>query len=272
LANPAIPQSIHRVEESAAGRKTGGDQLLQRLPTLAAAATLAMLLAMTVATAVSIRTINQTQSDLRFQELVDSVSLEVDSEFNKSLSELAAIKGFLEATDSVSPEQFRIFASALEAENWSVNALGFIKKVRADEIPEFNRMMSQQLNDDFRLESDGLRSYFLPVAYTYPETLGVLNPGEDLLFHPTYTPLMDRAERDRKMIASASVPSASNPHDQAVVLVFTPVFYNSNGLDWETSSFGLSIWPTVLMDRRFTRFQTEIRAKTGRAIQALRAI
>ena len=76
-----------------------------------------MLLAMTVATAVSIRTINQTQSQLRFQELVDSVSQEVDAEFNKSLSELAAIKGFLEATDSVSPSQFRTFATALENEN-----------------------------------------------------------------------------------------------------------------------------------------------------------
>ena len=88
--------------------------------------------------------------------------------------------------------------------------------------------MSLQLGNDFKLESNGLRSYFLPVAYTYPETLGILNPGEDLLFHPTYTPLMDRAERERTMIASPSVPSASNPHDQAVVLVFTPVFESSS--------------------------------------------
>lgn len=228
LANPAISQPVNRTEDSVTGNDSGSGHLLQRLPSLAAAATLAMLLAMTLGTAISIRSINQSQSDLRFEELVDSVSLEVQSEFNKSLSELAAIKGFLEATDSVSPSQFRTFASALEKENWSVNALGFILKVSADETGEFNRMMSLQLDDDFKLESDGFRSYFLPVAYTYPETLGILNPGEDLLFHPTYTPLMDRAERERKMVASPPVPSASNPHDQAVVLVFTPVFESAN--------------------------------------------
>ncbi|MCH7983109.1 MAG: CHASE domain-containing protein, partial [Chloroflexi bacterium] len=219
MANPAISQPFNGIEDPAAGSDSGSGHLLQRLPSFAAAATLAMLLAMTVATAISIRTINQTRSDLRFQELVDTVSLEVDAEFNKSLSELAAIKGFLEATDSVTPAQFRTFASALEKANWSVNALGFIRKVSADETAEFNRMMSMQLNDDFVLESDGLRQYFLPVAFTYPETLGTLNPGEDMSNHPTYTPLMNRAELERKIVASPPVPSASNPHDQAVVLV-----------------------------------------------------
>ncbi|MCH7982940.1 MAG: CHASE domain-containing protein [Chloroflexi bacterium] len=228
MANPAISQSVNRIEVSPAGRVSDRGHLLQRLPTLAAAATLAMLLAMTVATAISIRSINYTRSDTRFQELVDSVSLEVDAEFNKSLSELAAIKGFLEATDSVTPAQFRTFASALEQANWSVNALGFIKKVNADETAEFNRMMSLQINDDFSLESHGLNPYFLPVAFTYPETLGILNPGEDMLYHPTYTPLMNSAELERKIVASPPVPSASNPHDQAVVLVFTPVFKPSD--------------------------------------------
>ena len=183
-----------------------------------------MLLAMTIATGISIRSINQSQSDLRFGELVDTVSMEVDAEFNKSLSELAAIRGFLEATDLVSPSQFRTFASAIEQENWSVHALGFIKKVNGDDTTEFNRMMSSQLGDEFMLESEGRREYFLPVAYTYPETLGILNPGENMLYHPTYTPLMNTAQLERKMIASHPVPSASNPHDQAVVLVFTPVF------------------------------------------------
>lgn len=224
MANLAISQPLNRVEDTAAANESESGHLLQRLPSLAAAATLAMLLAMTIGTAISIRSINISQSNLRFEKLVDSVSLEVDTEFSKSLSELAAIKGFLEATDSVSPAQFRTFASALENENWSVNALGFIRKVPAAETAEFNKMMSAQLNDDFRLESHGLRPYFLPVAYTYPETLGILNPGEDMLFHPTYTPLMNTAESERKMVASPPVPSASNPHDQAVVLVFTPVF------------------------------------------------
>ncbi len=224
MVNPAISQPFKKVEESAVGKEATRGHLLQRLPSFAAAATLAMLLAMTLATAISIRSINQSQSDLRFDKLVESTSLEVDSEFKKSLSELAAIRGFLEATDSVTPTQFGTFASALERENWSVHALGYIKKVEPNEVPEFNEMMSAQLNDDFRLESQGHLGYFLPVAFTYPETLGILNPGEDLLFHPRYTPLMNEAEKDRKIVASAPVPSASNPHDQAVVLVFTPVF------------------------------------------------
>ena len=82
------------------------------------------------------------------------------------------------------PQKFRTFASALENANWSVNALGFIKKVGANEVAEFNRMMSFQIGDDFSLESGGLGPDFLAVAFTYPETVGVLNPGEDLLNHP----------------------------------------------------------------------------------------
>jgi signal transduction histidine kinase len=224
LANPAISQPVTQRESRQEAIQATTGHLLQRLPSFAAAATLAMLLAMTLATAISIRSINQSQSELRFEELVGSISLEVDAEFKKSLSELAAIRGFLEATESVTPEQFRTFASALERENWSVHALGYIKKVNADETLEFNGMMSQQLDDDFTLEEEGFRNYYLPVAFTYPETLGILNPGEDLVFHPRYTPLMSEAELERKIVASAPVPSASNPHDQAVVVVFTPVF------------------------------------------------
>ena len=227
LANPAIPRLHKQSEHSDVGRESTPGHLLQRLPSFAAAATLAMLLAMTLATAISIRSINVSQSDLRFEELVDSVSLEVDAEFNKSLSELAAIRGFLEATDDVTPAQFRTFSSALERENWSVNALGYIKKVGAGDTAAFNAMMSEQLRDEFELESGGYRSYYMPVAFTYPETLGILNPGEDLVFHPRYTPLMSRAELERKIVASPPVPSASNPHDQAVVLVFTPIFRQS---------------------------------------------
>jgi len=232
------------VQASAPGKEAAAGHLLKRLPSLAAAATLAMLLAMTLATAISIRSINQSQSDLRFEELVDSISLEVDAEFNKSLSELAAIRGFLEATEYVTPEQFRTFASALESANWSVNALGFIKKVEADETADFNRMMSAQLDDDFVLESDGFQPYYLPVAFTYTETLGILNPGEDLVLHPRYTPLMNEAELERKIVASAPVPSASNPHDQAVVLVFTPIFsYSQDSSDsTKLRGFGTGVY------------------------------
>jgi PAS domain-containing protein len=93
-------------------------------------------------------------------------------------------------------------------------------------------MMSTQFNEEFVLESDGFRSYYLPVAFTYPETLGILNPGEDLILHTRYTPLMNKAELERKIVASAPVPSASNPHDQAVVLVFTPIFsYSQDSSD-----------------------------------------
>ena len=231
MANPAVSQPLNHVGTSAPGKEAAPGHLLKRLPSFAAAAILAMLLAMTLATAISIRSINQSQSDLRFEELVDSISLEVDAEFNKSLSELAAIRGFLEATEYVTPKQFRTFASAHERENWSVNALGFIKKVEADETADFNRMMSAQIGDEFVLESDGFRSYYLPVAFTYPETFGILNPGEDLVLHPRYTPLMNEAEYERKIVASPPVPSASNPHDQAVVLVFTPIFgYSEDSL------------------------------------------
>ncbi|MDA1279561.1 MAG: ATP-binding protein [Chloroflexi bacterium] len=233
-----------RLKDPAASRISRDRYLLQRLPTFAAAATLAMLLAMTVATAISMRVINNNRSELRFEKLVDSVSLEVDAEFTKSLSELAAIRGFFEATDSATPAEFRIFATALERENWSVHAMGFIKKVSADQTAEFNGMMSTQLRSEFKLEKYGYGSHYLPVAFTYPETLGILNPGEDLLFHPTYTPLMHRAEVERKIVASPPVPSTSNPHDQAVVLVFTPVFYSDGqpgGID-ELKGFGTGVY------------------------------
>ncbi len=244
LANPAIPSAIKRGESNPANREDSPGHLLQRLPSFAAAATLAMLLAMTLATAISIRSINQSQSDVRFEELVSSVSQEVDAEFNKSLSELAAIRGFLEASTDVSPGQFHTFSSALERENWSVHALGYIKRVENNETAEFNRMMSLQLNDEFELESDGYRPYYMPVAFTYPETLGILNPGEDLVFHPRYTPLMKTAELERKIVASSPVPSASNPHDQAVVLVFTPIFTESADLlgSSEIKGFGTGVY------------------------------
>ena len=83
MANPAVTQPLNHVEATVPGKEAAAGHLTKRLPSLAAAATLAMLLAMTLATAISIRSINQSQSDLRFEELVDSISLEVYAEFKK---------------------------------------------------------------------------------------------------------------------------------------------------------------------------------------------
>ncbi|MEE8046318.1 MAG: ATP-binding protein, partial [Dehalococcoidia bacterium] len=56
--------------------------------------------------------------------------------------------------------------------------------------------------------------------------------------HPRYTPLMNEAEAERKMVASQPVPSASNPHDQAVVLVFTPIFGHTDDITGSTELRG----------------------------------
>ena len=87
MVNPAIPTFVKDNGRSAADIDQSAGHLLERLPSFTAAATLAMLLAMTLATAISIRTINQSQSDLRFDELVDSVSLEVDAELSYCFDE-----------------------------------------------------------------------------------------------------------------------------------------------------------------------------------------
>jgi hypothetical protein len=65
LVNPAVSQPFNHVEASVPDKEATVGHLLKRLPSLAAAATLAMVLAMTLATAISIRSINQSQSDLR---------------------------------------------------------------------------------------------------------------------------------------------------------------------------------------------------------------
>jgi len=242
LANPALPNIKESLSSKSEAKQLPERHLLKRLPTFAAAATLAMLLAMTLATAITIRSVNSARSDDRFDELIHSVSTELGSEFQKSLSELAAIKGFLEATDSVTRTQFNTFAGALEKENWSLQALGYVKKVEPDEVESFNRLMSEQLFESYDLESKGKHSNYYPVAFTYPESLGILNPGEDLSQHPRYMPLMIQAEADRRLIPSAPVPSASNPHDQAAVVVFTPIF-DANGNDsGEIRGYGTGVY------------------------------
>lgn len=184
MANPALPNIKESLSSKSEAKQLPERHLLKRLPSFAAASTLAMLLAMTLATAITIRSVNSARNDDRFDELIHSVSTELGSEFQKSLSELAAIKGFLEATDSVIRTQFNTFAGALEKENWSLQALGYVKKIELYEVESFNQLMREQLFGSYDLESKGKHSTYYPVAYTYPETLGILNPGEDLSQHP----------------------------------------------------------------------------------------
>jgi len=55
---------------------------------------------------------------------------------------------------------------------------------------------------------------------------------------------MNEAESEDKIVASAPVPSVSNPHDQAVVLVFTPIFSNSQDSPDSTNlrGFGTGVY------------------------------
>jgi len=217
------------------------------LPTFAAAAALAILLAMTISTAVVVRGIARTQSHDRFEAFVHRATAIVSAEMRRSLTELAAIEGLLQASGSVSREEFEAFAATLDRRGFAVQALAYIPRVPLSGANEFTRLIRSWDRPMYDLTATGRREEYYPVAFTFPADTGIIVAGEDLYLRaPFREAIREAMSGGDRLVATVPARTGPGPLDQAAFVVFAPIQRATNesadGEEPPVEGFGLGVY------------------------------
>ena len=171
-----------------------GERFSTRLQVLATAATLAMLLAMTIGTTVALRSLIAAKSQGRFDEFADNAAAVVSAEVSRSLTEIPAIEGFFRATDDLSLNAFNNFAAAVTRTGSAVRMLGYAP-------------------------ADPARAGFFRAEYLYPSRPGLPPPGLTADFRSSTA--LTRARDTGTPVATGPLATGN---DEAGFVVFFPVF------------------------------------------------
>ena len=209
------------VESGPAARRP---QLGPRLPTIAAGVTLAMLLAMTIGTAIGLRDLLNAQSQDRFRQFASNATAEFGAEVNRTRTELASVEGLVRADPAISQVRFQIFASTLERQDTAAQAIGYAPRIAPDQVESFNLLMRSRGYDRYSLQESGTRTEYFPLAHLFPPTPGAIRVGAELSGNDEFLGVLRAARRSGRLTASAPQALATSPQSQASFLMFSPVF------------------------------------------------
>jgi PAS domain S-box-containing protein len=208
-----------------------GERKSANLPTFAAAAALAMLLAMTIGTAVAVRGVVLSQSQARFEAFASQAAAEVNAEVSRSLTELAAIEAFGRIHREFDAGSFETFANTVGRQGAGVQALGLAPRVPESGAAAFDEFAARSGYDSPVLTAGTLRPEYFPLAYLVPPQPGLLRPGRELGADPVYGPLLETAMREGRLVASAPAQVPGHAEGQAVFVTFSPIFVAGQGRD-----------------------------------------
>lgn len=192
------------------------------LPTLAAGATLAMLLAMTISTTIAVRTFIRDQSVERFESAVANATASVNADVVRGLTELRAVEGLFKASDSVDPPHFNAFAASVKGRGSVVQSLGYVRRVLPRDVGQFNSSMQARGLVGYNLSVAGPE--YLVVEHMFPSGLGNVRLGADLRDDPLVGDALDRARQTRQPAAAGPLLMAGSRASDVALLVFAPVY------------------------------------------------
>lgn len=204
---------INTLARRARARPVESERFTQRLPVLAAAATLVMLLAMTIGTTVALRSLMSAKSQGRFDEFAGNAAAVVSSEVSRSLTEISAVEGLFSATGNVSSNEFRSFAVSLTRGGSAVKTLGYARVIDSPV---------------------GASAPEVRVEYLYPTARGSVSVGSSLDTDHRFSPAMIKARETASAVATGPFEISSG--GPVAFLVFFPVYGRSSA----DESLGLS--------------------------------
>ncbi len=134
------------------------------LAPFAAGATLAMLLAMTVATAITVRGVMLAQSREQFNDFVSQAAVEINAEVSRGMTELAAVEGFIRETAEIDGTAFARFTETVSKHGTAVQALGYIPRIPQADAGEFSARLAREGRPDYDVRSAGSVPDYFPLV------------------------------------------------------------------------------------------------------------
>lgn len=219
------------------------------LPYFIVGATLTMLLAMTIGTAVMVRTIVATQSDDRFEAFSARASNSIAAELRAVVLEADEVSGVLVGSPEITVDGFLEFVSTLRDQDITANTIGFIPLVSAEDADEFESSLRSQGFTAYILESNPGNADQFPVAFIDPPSGFPAKFGDDLSRDPVFAQAMNEARDTGRTTTTA--PFVSDGVTSFAMLA--PIYRSGervHSIDQRRSAligFGLTIYETNLL-------------------------
>jgi hypothetical protein len=146
------------------------------------------------------------------QHLASEHSHLIQSRLGDQAAMLYSLKSLYRVSETVSPEQFRLFSQRILEEYPYVSALEWAPRVLGDDRDEFEMRMSDELNRKFeiterqgKLVSARDRRIYYPVVYVNPAKGNEGAIGYDLASEPIRATALHNASRGDSVAASSAI-------------------------------------------------------------------
>ncbi len=162
--------------------------------------------------------------------LTDKLMLEIES----SISILNGIKGLYKASENVTRTEFRVFTSDYLNSHPAVQALEWIPKITAAQVPHYQQQAIDDGVTDFKIlelidgtisPSISKKENYFPVYYAEPLESNRQVLGLDLSSNTARRTTLEQAMQSGQPTATASIRLVQGGGKQRGVLFFVPVFH-----------------------------------------------
>ncbi|GIX24300.1 MAG: hypothetical protein KatS3mg122_1531 [Caldimonas sp.] len=153
----------------------------------------------------------------------------VQREFQRYLDVLDAVHGVFVASDGVTRSEFRRAAEPWLSRLEGVQALGWHRRVRVQDLPDFEAQVRAEGLTDFRVfnRSEGVpppADEAMVMHYIEPMARNAAALGVNVLTIPAAAAAIERARRHNRIVASAGFRLTQETHDQVGVVLYRPVY------------------------------------------------
>ncbi len=210
---------------------------LRRRPVNWAFLVLALILSLTLLSALFVRHLVQLQQQARFTREVDTLTQSVAQRLDGYLDVMRATRGLWNVQESVSRDEFARYVAALNLPQQypGLQGLGFAALLGPSGLGALQRDLRAQGAESYRVFPPGERPAYVPVTYLEPrDAANQYALGYDMFSEPKRRAAIERAVASGQVAASAPIRLVQEDlkaRQQSGFLLYLPVYRAGAGTD-----------------------------------------
>lgn len=171
---------------------------------------------------------------LRFREQVNNLHDVLQREFRNSLALLDSLGRYLDASEDVTEEEFRIFVAPAIGRHAGIQALEWIPRVPDAEREAFERSLPgggpiRRLNRQGELIPAERRPEYYAIRFIEPPNDNTTAFGFDVTSNPTAAKALFQARDSGRATATSAMRLVQETANETGVVVYNPVYSRTNG-------------------------------------------
>ena len=168
-----------------------------------------------------------------FERIMDNHTVAIRRELDLHLEVLLELKSLYEASESVSREEFHIFAQPALLRYPSIQALEWVPRVKMTERSTYERSASDEGFSDFSItERDdqgnmvpiGVQAEYFPVYYIEPYEGNEAALGFDLSSNPRRLVTLIKSRESGQILVTSRITLVQEKGEQFGFLIFAPIY------------------------------------------------